>query len=55
VAHSHGDITDVLYLSLRRSRQDHEASAKSIWKNSGFEYDEDEDGFQVLIRPNIEF
>jgi hypothetical protein len=36
--HSNPDITDVLYTSIRRSRLDYEASAKSILKNGGIEY-----------------
>ncbi|MFZ5564141.1 MAG: hypothetical protein ACOZBW_08805 [Thermodesulfobacteriota bacterium] len=36
--HDHPDITDSIYVSLRRSRLDYEAPASSILKNSGFEY-----------------
>jgi hypothetical protein len=36
--HEHPDITDTLYISLRRSRLDYTAPASSLWKNSGFEY-----------------
>lgn len=36
--HDHPDITDAVYISLRRSRLDFDAPAESILKNSGFEY-----------------
>ncbi|MDY6824939.1 MAG: hypothetical protein SWH68_14255 [Thermodesulfobacteriota bacterium] len=36
--HDHPEITDSVYISLRRSRLDFEAPADSILKNSGFEY-----------------
>ena len=37
-AHDNPEITDVHYLSLRRSRIDYQASANDLLKNSGFEY-----------------
>ncbi|MDY6905015.1 MAG: hypothetical protein SWH61_10040 [Thermodesulfobacteriota bacterium] len=36
--HNHPDITDSVYISLRRSRLDFDAPAESFLKNSGFEY-----------------
>jgi len=36
--HANPDVTDVLYVSLRRSRLDFLASETSFLKNSGFEY-----------------
>ena len=36
--HENNEITDVLYVSLRRSRVDFEASPYAIFENSGFEY-----------------
>ncbi|ABW68423.1 hypothetical protein [Desulfosudis oleivorans] len=36
--HEHADISDAIYVSLRRSRLDYDAPASSILKNSGFEY-----------------
>jgi len=102
--HENPNITDVLYISLRRSRTDFRASPYSIFENSGFEYtydmsskgfapvrhyflvdkkwplkrvktafsvavgfilnkgrkytgplSEEEDSFQIIVRPNIEF
>ncbi|MDP2167610.1 MAG: hypothetical protein Q8J64_04680 [Thermodesulfovibrionales bacterium] len=41
--HENPEISDVLYVSLRRSRVDYQASAYSIMKNSGFEYTYDMD------------
>ncbi len=41
--HGNPEIADVLYIAFRRSRLDYEASAKSILKNSGFEYTFDMD------------
>lgn len=48
--HDHSDITDSIYVSLRRSRLDYEAPASSILKNSGFEYTfhVTSDGFQPI-------
>ncbi len=36
--HSHTEIQDTIYLSLRRSRVDFEGSVSSFLENSGFEY-----------------
>jgi hypothetical protein len=36
--HTHPEISDVLYLSTRRSRTDYEGSVWSLLQNSGFEY-----------------
>ncbi|HEB02751.1 MAG TPA: hypothetical protein ENI12_05905 [Nitrospirae bacterium] len=36
--HDHPDITDVYYVSARRSRLDFEAEASSVLHNSAFEY-----------------
>lgn len=36
--HTHPDIRDVLYVSMRRSRTDYEGSVWSLLQNSGFEY-----------------
>ncbi len=36
--HHNPEITDSVYVSLRRSRLDYAASASDIFKNSGFEY-----------------
>jgi len=41
--HDHRDIKDVVYISLRRSRLDYKASARSIIDNSGIEYRYDMD------------
>lgn len=41
--HGHPDIKDAVYLSVRRSRLDFEASPNSILNNSGFEYTIDMD------------
>lgn len=48
--HDNPDITDVYYASVRRSRLDYEASAKSIIKNGGIEYtfDVDADTFEFV-------
>jgi hypothetical protein len=48
--HTNRDIADVLYLSIRRSRLDFDASASSILKNSGFEYtyEMDNSGFSPV-------
>lgn len=41
--HENPDITDIMYLSLRRSRVDYKPSGSSIFNNSGFEYTYDMD------------
>lgn len=48
--HGHTGIRDVLYLGLRRSRTDFDASVLSIMKNSGFAYrfDMDKETFEPV-------
>lgn len=41
--HEHPEITDILFLSLRRSRLDYKQSRSSLLNNSGFEYTFDMD------------
>lgn len=41
--HENPEITDIVYLSLRRSRVDYKPSYKSLLNNSGFEYTYDMD------------
>ncbi len=41
--HEHPEITDILFLSLRRSRLDYQQSRSSFLNNSGFEYTFDMD------------
>jgi hypothetical protein len=36
--HGNPDITDIFYLSFRRSRLDYKPESKSLFNNSGFEY-----------------
>jgi hypothetical protein len=41
--HGNPDITDIIYLSARRSRVDYKAERYSLFRNSGFEYTFDMD------------
>jgi hypothetical protein len=41
--HGNPDITDILYLSVRRSRLDYKPESSSLFNNSGFEYTYDMD------------
>jgi hypothetical protein len=41
--HSNPDITDIVYLSVRRSRLDYQQEENSVYSNSGFEYTMDLD------------
>lgn len=41
--HANPDITDIVYLSFRRSRLDYKPEGNSIFNNSGFEYTYDMD------------
>jgi hypothetical protein len=41
--HGNPDITDIIYLSFRRSRVDYKTEEESIFNNSGFEYSFDMD------------
>ncbi len=41
--HGNPDITDILYLSFRRSRLDYQSTETSVMNNSGFEYTIDVD------------
>lgn len=41
--HGNSDITDIVYLSFRRSRVDYKPANQSIFNNSGFEYAYDMD------------
>ncbi len=41
--HGNPDITDIVYLSVRRSRLDYKPEGSSIFNNSGFEYTYDMD------------
>ena len=41
--HENPDITDIIYLSFRRSRLDYNPSRSSLFNNSGFEYTFDMD------------
>ncbi len=41
--HGHPDITDIIYLSVRRSRVDYQQARYAFFKNSGFEYTFDMD------------